>query len=212
MMTHHQVWHGIERLAERNGLSASGLARKAGLDPTTFNRSKRITRQGKLRWPSTESLAKILEATSTPLEDFVAMMTDEIPFTVRGRQRLPSIAFADATSDDAFDGAGYPIGDAWEEVDFPHVDDPHAYAVELRGESLSPGYREGDMFIVSPSASVRRHDRVLLRLRTGGVVGGVLKRQNAQRVVLVPFDQTSEEATFAIANVAWMARIVWVSQ
>ena len=55
MLTHAQIWHAIDSLAERYGLSASGLARKAGLDPTTFNVSKRQSVDGRLRWPSTES-------------------------------------------------------------------------------------------------------------------------------------------------------------
>ena len=45
-LTHGQVWIALDRLAERAGLSASGLARRAGLDPTTFNRSKRVTPDG----------------------------------------------------------------------------------------------------------------------------------------------------------------------
>ena len=41
MLTHAQIWSAIDRLAARAGLTASGLARRAGLDPTTFNKSKR---------------------------------------------------------------------------------------------------------------------------------------------------------------------------
>ncbi|MGH6675657.1 MAG: helix-turn-helix transcriptional regulator, partial [Xanthobacteraceae bacterium] len=63
MLTHAQVWAAIDRLAERAGLSASGLARRAGLDPTTFNKSKRVTPSARARWPSTESIAKALAAT-----------------------------------------------------------------------------------------------------------------------------------------------------
>ena len=43
MLTHSDIWNAVDRLAARAGLSASGLAKKAGLDPTTFNKSKRIT-------------------------------------------------------------------------------------------------------------------------------------------------------------------------
>ena len=46
MLTHAQIWGALDRLAARAGLSASGLAKKAGLDPTTFNKSKRITPDG----------------------------------------------------------------------------------------------------------------------------------------------------------------------
>ena len=74
MLTHAQVWSAIDRLAARAGLSASGLAKRAGLDPTTFNKSKRITPQGRARWPSTESIAKALAATGTPFDAFVALI------------------------------------------------------------------------------------------------------------------------------------------
>lgn len=213
MLTHRQVWHGIERLAEEHGLSASGLARRAGLDPTTFNRSKRITRQGKQRWPSTESLAKILDATGTSMEDFVALMNDHA--LGRGqvrRHHLRSIAFDQMAREDVFDESGFPVGEAWEEVDFPNIDDPHAYAVEIRGDAMAPLYRDGDLVVVSPSASIRRQDRVLARLRSGEVRGGVLVRRTAQRVALAPFGGPQAEATIETGDLAWMARIVWASQ
>jgi hypothetical protein len=38
------------------------LAKSAGLDATAFNRSKRFGLHGRERWPSTESLAKVLKA------------------------------------------------------------------------------------------------------------------------------------------------------
>src|SRR5258705_435248 len=73
MLTHAQIWSAIDRLAAPAGLSASGLARRAGLDPTTFNKSKRMTPEGRARRPSTESNAKALTATSHPVEAFVAL-------------------------------------------------------------------------------------------------------------------------------------------
>src|SRR5260370_23565128 len=76
MLTHAQIWNALDRLAARSGLSASGLAKKAGLDPTTFNKSKRITPDGRARWPSTESVAKSLAATNTTVEVFVQLIED----------------------------------------------------------------------------------------------------------------------------------------
>jgi phage repressor protein C with HTH and peptisase S24 domain len=67
MLKHSDIWHAVDRLAARYSMSPSGLARRAGLDPTTFNKSKRITREGKQRWPNTESIAKILEATGASI-------------------------------------------------------------------------------------------------------------------------------------------------
>lgn len=71
MFTHSEIWNAIDRLAQDNGYSPSGLAKKAGLDPTTFNKSKRVSADGKPRWPSTESISKILTVTNTKLADFL---------------------------------------------------------------------------------------------------------------------------------------------
>ena len=76
MLTHSDIWNAVDRLAARAGLSASGLAKKAGLDPTTFNKSKRITPEGRNRWPSTESIAKSLQATGVTVDTFVSLITD----------------------------------------------------------------------------------------------------------------------------------------
>src|SRR5215218_8227920 len=74
MLSHARIWAAVDRLAEKYGLSASGLARKAGLDPTSFNRSKRTSPEGRDRWPSTESVAKILRATGASVEDFLRLV------------------------------------------------------------------------------------------------------------------------------------------
>ena len=67
MLTHKQIWAAIDALAARYGMSPSGLARKSGLDATTFNPSKRTAEDGKKRWPSTESVSKVLAATGASL-------------------------------------------------------------------------------------------------------------------------------------------------
>lgn len=74
MFTHAQIWQGIDRLASSKGYSPSGLAKLAGLDPTSFNKSKRHSPDGKPRWPSTESLSKVLSVTGATMGDFVELI------------------------------------------------------------------------------------------------------------------------------------------
>ena len=124
MLTHAQVWSAIDRLALRAGLSASGLARRAGLDPTTFNKSKRITASGRARWPSTESISKALAATGTGIEAFVALIQgDKAGAPTRS---VPLLGFAEAGAGGYFDDGGFPAGTGWDEIAFPGVDDTHA--------------------------------------------------------------------------------------
>ena len=213
MFTHDEVWRGIDRLAEQHGLTASGLARRAGLDPTTFNRSKRITKQNKPRWPSTESLAKILNATATPFDSFVALMPDRPGEPApASSQRLRCLAVDQAQRERLFDDAGFPIGDDWDEIDFPNLEDSHAYALEIPDDSMQPSYREGDLLIVSPVANIRRHDRIVLKPKAGPLLAGVLSRRTAQKIELAPFAEGSGVRVFANSDVAWLARILWASQ
>src|SRR5271155_3550450 len=118
MLTHAQVWSAVDRLATRAGLSASGLAKRAGLDPTTFNKSKRVTAEGRARWPSTESIAKALAATGTPIDAFVALINAAGP---RATQAVPLLGFAEAGSGGYFDDGGFPDGGGWNEIAFPAV-------------------------------------------------------------------------------------------
>ena len=209
MLTHAQIWLAIDRLAARAELSPSGLAKKAGLDPTTFNKSKRITPDGRARWPSTESVAKSLAATGTTLDQFVALISDAVrPPT----EAVPLIGFAEASADGHFDDGGFPAGKGWDEIPFPAIEDQHVYALEVSGDSLLPAYRDGTIIIVSPAAPVRRGDRVVVKSRIGEVVAKELKRKTAKTVELKSLNPDEGDRTLASEDVLWVARIVWASQ
>lgn len=210
MLKHADIWAAIDALARDHGLTASALARRAGLDPTTFNKSKRITREGKPRWPSTESVAKVLEATGASLTDLLSHIDgDNLP---RGASHLPLIGFAQAGDRGYFDDAGYPVGGSWDEIPFPEVGDPNAYALEVSGDSMEPLYRDGDRVIVSPAASVRRGDRVVVRTVEGEVMVKQLARQTAKRIELASLNPAHQGRSLATEEVAWIARILWASQ
>jgi phage repressor protein C with HTH and peptisase S24 domain len=208
MLTHEQVWSALDRLAEHAGLSASGLAKKSGLDPTTFNKSKRITADGRERWPSTESLAKALAATGNSIDSFVQLIGD----TARTMQSVPLLGLAQAATGSHFDDGGLPAGKGWDEVSLPAVSDAHAFALEISGDSLKPAYRDGDVILVSQAAPIRRGDRVVVKAKAGEVMVKELKRRTARTLELQSFNATQPDRTLAAADVAWIARIVWVKQ
>jgi phage repressor protein C with HTH and peptisase S24 domain len=211
MLTHKDIWRGIDLLAERNRLSASGLAKRAGLDPTTFNKSKRTTKQGKPRWPSTESLSKILEATSTSMAEFTALLGEGGHGGGFGR-RIRCLSLSQMEREEAFDASGFPQAGPWEDIEFPSFGDDGAYAIELDRDIMPPLLRAGDMLVVSPKSSVRRTDRIVLRRRDGQVAFGVLLRRTAQRISLAPLARGEQELAVEAAEVAWLARILWISQ
>ncbi|MBI1330593.1 MAG: helix-turn-helix transcriptional regulator [Alphaproteobacteria bacterium] len=210
MLTHDQIWDAIDTLAARYHLSASGLAKLAGLDPTTFNKSKRIGADGRLRWPSTESISKALKATGASLEEFVSSISQR---TMQAHvRRVPLIGFAQAGSEGYFDDAGFPLGGGWDEIPFPDSNDEHAYALEISGDSMMPVYRDGDRILVSPGAPIRRGDRVVVKTAGGEVMAKQLSRQTAQRIELKSFNPAYQDRVLPMNEVAFMHRILWASQ
>lgn len=208
MLTHDQIWTALDRLAERAGLSPSGLAKKSGLDPTTFNKSKRITSDGRERWPSTESVSKALAATNVGIGTFVQLIDDN----ARAVQSVPLLGFAQAGAGGYFDDGGFPVGKGWDEVGLPSVNDEHAYALEISGDSMKPAYRDGDIIVVSPGTPIRRGDRVVVKTRDGEVMVKELKRRTAKTLELQSLNPNHLDRTLNASDVEWIARIVWTSQ
>jgi phage repressor protein C with HTH and peptisase S24 domain len=220
-MKHEDVWRAIDTLAAENGLSASGLAKRSGLDATTFNPSKRRMPDGRARWPSTESVAKVLDATGASLESFSSLVSGARALAsgmasgMGSRnisRRVPLIGLAQAGGDGYFDDGGYPVGGSWDEVSLPDISDPNAYALEISGESMEPVFRDGDLVIVSPSAPIRRGDRVVVRTMSGQVMAKQLARRSARRVELKSLNPEHTDYSFDLTEVNWMHRIVWASQ
>ncbi len=213
-MKHEDIWRALDTLAAEKGLSASGLARSAGLDATTFNPSKRRMPDGRARWPSTESLAKVLIATGATLEAFSALVSGQRAIASRSAaaRRIPLIGLAQAGGSGYFGDGGYPAGVGWDEVSVPEVGDPNAFALEISGDSMEPVFRDGDMVVVSPAAPVRRGDRVVVRTNAGEVMAKQLARQSARRVELRSLNPAHPDYSFELSEITWLHRIIWASQ
>ena len=231
MLSHETVWSAIDLLARRNGLTPSGLARRAGLDPTTFNPSKRTAADGRPRWPSMESIAKILGATRSDLADFVALVNgpdpDAVSADLADSDRLPLPQLSSATGAHAAAGGFFHDGDlpavlarsgqaGGEQADggqaglaeIPCED----CAIRVTGGDMLPFYREGDIIVISPKRPIQRGDRVALRLASGELRARIFARRLRGRIELSPLDAQDSPERLAAAEVAWMARIIWASQ
>src|SRR6476646_9732034 len=184
MLSHERVWAAIDALAERYSLSASGLARRAGLDSTAFNKSKRLSSDGRPRWPSTESLAKIIEATGASLDEFTGLVEGRSKTSAGSlpmqRSAVPLLGFAQAGAGGFFDDAGFPAGQGWDLVELPARSTESSYALQVQGDSMLPLYRNGDVLIVEPGAITRKGDRVVVKTTGGEVMAKVLERQTVK--------------------------------
>lgn len=207
-LSHAKIWKALDALARREGLSPSALARRAGLDATAFNPSKRFGPGDppRPRWPSTESLNAVLRVTGASLAQFAAMAEDDAPPT------LPLLGMAQAGQDGFFDDAGLPVGEGWDQTDLPRAGET-LFSLRIAGDSMSPLYREGDRVIVDRAAvDVRRGDRVVVRTTDGETLAKEIAGMTAKQVTLVSINPAYPPRVIPRADIVWMARIQWVSQ
>ncbi|MCO5063443.1 MAG: helix-turn-helix transcriptional regulator [Rhizobiaceae bacterium] len=211
MLSHERVWAAIDALAARYSLSASGLAKRAGLDATAFNKSKRCSPDGRLRWPSTESLAKIIEATNSSVEEFM-MLVNDTDAPARPRATVPLLGFAQAGEGGFFDDGGFPSGQGFDTIDLPAGPEDGSYALKVQGDSMLPLYRNNDVLIVRPDASLRKGDRVVVKTRSGEVMAKILARRTGSEMELHSLNPEHASRRLRADEIEWVARITWASQ
>ena len=209
-MKHADLWRAIDRLASINGLSVSGLARRSGLDPTSFNKSKRHSAMGKPRWPNTESIAKVLAATNATLSDFTVLLDEESQ--EHPTQRFAVFALSAGRKGDPVSMSFDLRAAKSQENSVSQVKDPDAFALEIDSGAYAPIYRKGSIVIVSPDAERRAGDRVATALSTGQILLCRLSREAAESVVLQDLSADGKELAIAQSDFAWLARILWASQ
>lgn len=214
MFTHDQIWTAIDRLAKDRGYSASGLARQAGLDPTSFNRSKRVSPSGKPRWPSTESIAKILSVTACAVGDFLSM--GGIEATGKAAASVPLLDLATLAGGRNPTGTREKgnkdkdkIAPARIAASAAHYG-PACFATHIDDKRFEPLFRKGADLLVDAEGEITSGDRVLLFSRRDGLVCGVVKtvQKNGWDLTL----PGNEQKTMPAADTAWIGRIVLATQ
>ena len=209
-LSYQEIWTGLENLAAAKGLSLSGMAQKAGLDPTSFNKSKRIGTDGRKRWPSTESMNKVFHAMNITVFEFMEYAGISCPYP---QHTIPLLGLVKAGRNGYFDTDGNPIlNDDWDGIEFPLSNDKKIYALEVSGNSMEPVYREGDKLVVSPEAEVRKNDRVVVKLQTGEIMVKELTHKSAKQIELKSLNPSYDPIILTPSDVCLMARVLWVSQ
>ena len=203
MLTHSQIWAAIDGLAARLDVSVSALAKRAGLDPTTFNRSKRFNPDGQARWPSTESSAKVLSASGVSVDTFLALRGETAArhLPLRGLADLPAAAFS---------GDGRPIGEGWDRAPFPpEGSEAAAFVIEIEGDAFEPVFRDGARLGFA-AGGARRGDRVLLIPDSGPAKLGILIRAGdlQVRIRTLPDGKESDVPANSLRSIA---RLIWAT-
>ncbi|WP_086635149.1 hypothetical protein [Acetobacter sp. DsW_059] len=213
-----RLWHTLDGLASEHGFTPSGLARAAGLDPTTFNPSRRRNAKGDYRWPSLSSLFSALSVLRLSLSEFAdAFDKRQVarPVPVEGGVFLPALPLSRLHEEGVFDHTGLPRTIMWESVVLPGVFAPSAYVVRVDTDMYEPVMREESLIVVVPDLPPRRHDRVLCSQIGRPSVAG-LWSPGAPGAVLPFFAGQSEQESDELSAVSggaeiWVHRIITVT-
>lgn len=207
-MQYEQVWDAVDKLARLNGLSPSGLAKKAGLDATTFNKSKRVRPDGKKRWPSLDSINKIISACNISFEQFYNLIDEELqPESLNG---VPYIKYSElekgitVLNDE-------PQTDNWARKNFPATT-AGLYAIELDNSEYEPFYRRSSTLIAAKNSEICKGNRVIVFLKKGGILIREFSHRTATTLVLNDIPDGLRTTEVNIVDVALINRIFWVSQ
>jgi phage repressor protein C with HTH and peptisase S24 domain len=203
-MQHGDIWRGIDLLAKHHGLSTSGLAKLAGLDATAFNKSKRLPKDGRPRWPSTESISRILNAVGADFESFAMLVSGRDAVAVPLIQKLdmecmsspPGTHGADTQTVGSFTAPCM-------------VDIERCFAVEISDDELSPVYTNGDRLIASHGDDLDEGDRGIVKPQGRRALIGTLRMVSEDQLEI---DTYSTRQIIDRAALEWTARILWISQ
>lgn len=204
-MKYEQVWNAVDKLAKINGLSPSGLAKKAGLDSTTFNKSKRLRPDGKKRFPSLESINKIISVCNMSFNQFCRLADKEI-----GEDNTNSIAYSkySALENTKIDNDSSFNMEKWNKIKFP--DGKHnLYAVELDKDANSD-FESGTVLIISQNSEIRRGDKVIISYKDGNIFIGEFMRRTATTIEIA--EAKKKETILSINDINFINRILWASQ
>lgn len=206
-MKYDTIWNSVDKLAQSKGLSPSGLAKLAGLDATTFNKSKRIRPDGKNRWPSMDSVNKLLEVCNITFEQFYNMgNSDEEP----EGGTIPFIKLSQLGRDPQIEDKFLKTA-GWNKVIFPDAKDI-LYAAEIDTNDYLPLYRYGSTIILSANSDIRKGDRVAIFLNEDKLLLKEFIRRTPSQLVVTDINNPDEEDIIAIADVKLINRILWASQ
>lgn len=207
-MKYDTVWNAVDNLAKSLGLSPSGLAKKSGLDATTFNKSKRKRPDGKNRWPSLDSLNKVLEFCNLSFDEFYKYGESN-----QNNDNLNAIPYMKLSSLNQFQECNDNTINTtnWEMVCFPEKT-KNLYALEVDTTEYAPLYKFGTLIVLTQNSEIRRGDRVAIFKNDGTITLCEFIHRKPQTIELMALTNSQKIISIDINDINFLHRIVWASQ
>ncbi|QNT79112.1 helix-turn-helix transcriptional regulator [Entomobacter blattae] len=225
MITHTNIWKAIDLLAAEKGLSPSALAKMAGLNVTTFNPSKRVSADGRKRWPSTESLALILHATNTTLSNFsdlldtVNLSSSHSPKKTKqshSKKEKIDIFFSilpmsSLEKSSCFTSEGFPSGTAWKhEKKNPllYLNPSSSYALIIDTKDYEPVFAYQSTLVISTVTVISKKSYIFYQIKKHPKPAfGYLLNKTDTHLEIQSINSIGSK-TVPLTNLKWFHRIV----
>ncbi|WP_245418019.1 hypothetical protein [Cohaesibacter celericrescens] len=205
MLSHDTIWNAIDRLASQKNLSPSGLARLAGLDSTSFNPSKRVKLNGRPRWPSTESIAKILSVTDTSASVFFDYTSDVVAKTPNGEADV-------CLCRDILTHKPVALCSINQRGKKTESEANLIFTLRVKGTHFMPFYQNGSHLLLSFDGNHKIGHRVIVKTNDRDFLLGDVEHSSPDLLQLWTLSQERAMQTIALSSIEWVARILWASQ
>lgn len=145
----------------------------------------------------------ILKIEAIPgLEGWFQNDLDNAP-TAKTSRAVPAVGEVKGGADGYLEDLQYPAGYGDGVVDYPTTDQ-HAYALRVRGDSMSPRYRPGQYIIVEPSIEPQPGDDVVVICKDGRKLLKVMAWVRSESVSLLSVNNDYAPLTLDIAEIDHM--------
>jgi phage repressor protein C with HTH and peptisase S24 domain len=202
-MKQKEIWQAIDLLAKNNGVSVSALAKKAGLDPTSFNKSKRISPLGKPRWPSMESLLKLIESVNISFQDLLNLATNKnISFS-----QIKIIELSELKKNEKTESI---IQNTNKKLSIAH-EKGETFAIIINEDGFSPIYKKEKSIIVIKAKKTSKGDRILIKTRDKNIYIGDLVKISALKYEIITIPSW-EIKQIGFEHIEFIGKVLWASQ
>ncbi|MHC4660192.1 MAG: helix-turn-helix domain-containing protein [Planctomycetota bacterium] len=118
-------------------------------------------------------------------------------------RRIPIVS-STAAGEPVYFEDSFPLGHADEWVECPQeVDDPNAFALRVRGDSMEERFYEGDIVIVCPNWKVKEHRPVVAKVKDGEITCKIFNKQK-DSIILSSVNLRYPPQVYTAENVQWI--------
>lgn len=191
----------LVRLRKPHLLKKDGSVNQAQLG--TEAKLEQPTIQRILSGESKRAAPQTVEVLATFFNASIGQVTGLEDIETPGESGIPIVGNTQGGPDHQWVEMGYPPGYGDESVNMVSKDS-NAYALYVRGSSMSPRFREGDVIVVEPSMAAEPGDDVVVRTTDGQVMIKTLTSNRNDQVILSSIAQDHDRIVLPFSKIEFI--------